>query len=61
MGKYAKTIVAVIAAAAIAAQLAIEDGSITGAEWWTIVLAGLGAAGVYRIPNRQTPPEPPVD
>lgn len=54
MGKYAKTVVAAIAAGAIAAQVAVEDGSITGAEWVTIGLAALAALGVYFIPNKES-------
>jgi hypothetical protein len=56
MSAYAKFIIAAIAAAAIAAQVAIQDGTIDGAEWLTILLAGLGALGVYFVPNKQSPP-----
>jgi hypothetical protein len=52
MSAYAKFIIAAIAAAAIAAQVAIQDGTIDGAEWLTILLAGLGALGVYFVPNK---------
>ncbi len=50
--KYAKFIVAALAAGLVAAQTAITDGTITTAEWVTIVLAALGALGVWLIPNK---------
>lgn len=52
MGKYWKAIIAVLAAAAIAAQAAINDGAITNAEWLTIATAALAALGVYATPNK---------
>lgn len=52
VGRYAKTIVAVVIGAAVAAQAAITDGTITNAEWVTIGLAALTAAGVYVFPNK---------
>jgi hypothetical protein len=52
MGKYAKGIVAFLAAAATVAVAAISDNTITPAEWLGIVLAGLGAVGVVVVPNR---------
>jgi hypothetical protein len=47
--KYGKTILAAIAAATVAAQAVITDG-ITPTEWLTIVIAGLGAVGVFFAP-----------
>lgn len=55
--KYAKFVIAVLAAAAVAAQVALTDGTVTNAEWLTVVLAGLGALGVLVIPNKQEPPK----
>lgn len=57
MGKYAKGIVAVIGAAIVALQLALEDNSVSNAEWVTIALALVTAVGVYLIPN--SPPSTP--
>lgn len=57
MGKYAKTIAAAIATAAITLQVVMSDGTVTASEWITVGLAALGAVGVYAVPN--TPPEPP--
>ncbi|MGH3673655.1 MAG: hypothetical protein ACRDSH_24000 [Pseudonocardiaceae bacterium] len=48
---YAKAIVAVAAAAAVALQAALTDGSITPQEWVTIATAVLSALGVYLVPN----------
>lgn len=56
MNQYAKTIVAVLTAALIAAQTTLIDGHITGNDWITIALAALGAIGVFAIPNA-TPPQ----
>lgn len=50
--KYAKGIVAFLAAAAGFAVAAISDGTITPAEWLGIALAGLGAVGVVVVPNK---------
>jgi hypothetical protein len=58
MNTYAKTLVAVITAALIAAQTALIDGHITSNDWITIALAALGAFGVYVIPNATPPLEP---
>ena len=49
---YWKTIVAALAAGAIAAQAAISDGTITNGEWLAIGLAVLGAFGVWATPNK---------
>lgn len=50
--KYAKFLVAFAAAALVAAQTAITDDTITASEWVTIALAGLGAVGVWLVPNK---------
>lgn len=55
--EYAKTVVAVVAAAALTAQNVLTDNTVTPAEWVEIAAAALTAYGVYRIPNR--PPDPP--
>ncbi len=56
--RYAKALVAVATAALLAAQTAIPMS--TGAHGWvTVVLAGLGAFGVYQVRNDPMPVEPP--
>lgn len=55
--KYAKFLIAALAAAAVALQVALTDDKVTNTEWLTIVLAGLGALGVLAIPNKQAPPK----
>jgi hypothetical protein len=55
--KYGKTILAAIAAAAVAAQAVITDG-ITPQEWLTIVIAALGAVGVFYAPAITNTKEP---
>jgi len=57
MGKYAKTVVAVVAAALAVLTVVLDDGKITGAEWVQVALAGLGALGVYAIPNKPKSPQ----
>lgn len=51
VGKYAKFIVAAVAAVVIATQAAISDGVLTNTEIVGVVLAGLAALGVYVVPN----------
>lgn len=60
MGRYAKTIVAVLVAGLTAATTALSDDQITRPEWVVIGLAALGAIGVFAVPNKTgvTPPEP---
>lgn len=48
--KYGKSVLAFIAAGAVAAQSAITDGVVTKEEWVTIAVAALGAVGVYFAP-----------
>lgn len=55
MSRYAKTVVAVLIAALTVLASAITDDVITNAEKVNIILAALGAVGVYAIPN--TPPK----
>lgn len=50
--KYAKFVVAALAAGLVALQTAITDDKVTTSEWVTIVLAGLGAVGVWLVPNK---------
>ncbi|MGH3375966.1 MAG: hypothetical protein ACRDP6_14605 [Actinoallomurus sp.] len=50
--EYAKTVVAAVAAGAVALSAALSDSVVTGSEGVTIGLAVLGALGVYAIPNR---------
>lgn len=52
--RYAKFIVAALAAALTVALPAMVDGHITGAEWAAIAGAALGALGVYAVPNSPT-------
>ncbi len=53
IGRYAKTIVAGVLAAATAASTALGDNVLSTSETVTIVLAVLTALGVYVVPNRQ--------
>jgi len=57
MNTYAKAVVALLTAAAIAAQTALSDGVVTASEWVSIAIAALGAIAVYTVPN--TPSAPP--
>lgn len=50
--EYAKTVVAAVAAGAVALSAALSDGTVTAGEGVTIGLAVLGALGVYAVPNR---------
>lgn len=52
VSKYAKFIVAAVAAGAVALNAAVSDGTITGSEWVDIGAAVLGALGVYLWPNQ---------
>lgn len=49
---YAEAVVAVLTAAALAAQSALTDGSITTQEWVTVLIAALGALAVWAAPNQ---------
>lgn len=55
LGAYAKTIVAVVLAAAYALQAALSDDTVTTTEWVGIGLAVLTALGVWAIPNAKPP------
>jgi hypothetical protein len=55
MGKYAKTVVAVLAAALVAIQAALSDDVITNAEKFAIAVAVLTALGVWAVPNQPPP------
>lgn len=57
--KYAKTIVAALAAAAVALQVALTDSTVTQSEWVQIGVAALAAVGVFLIPNKPAEPVPP--
>ena len=52
--QYAKAIVAGLTAALVAAQTAVPM-SATAHGWVTVGLAGLGALGVYLVPNAPAP------
>lgn len=49
--KYAKKFLIAVAAALGVAAAALSDGVVTPSEWVQIVLAALGALGVYRAAN----------
>lgn len=55
MGRYAKSVVAVVGAGIAALQLALDDGIIVGQEWTAIVIAVVTAIGVYLVPNEEAP------
>lgn len=52
MQKYNKFLVAVGAALAVAAS-ALQDGSVSGAELSSILVAAVGAVLVWLVPNKQ--------
>lgn len=54
LGRYSKFIVAVIVPIIIGLQAALENGGIHKADVVKIVIAALGALGVFAFPN--TPP-----
>lgn len=50
---YAKKFcVALLAALAILAT-ALSDGAVTSSEWLQVVIAFIGAAGVYQVENKE--------
>lgn len=52
VGRYAKALVAALAAAAFVAVKSVSDGTLTGEEIFTIAGAALGSLGaVYSVPN----------
>ncbi|MEU8199309.1 hypothetical protein AB0C10_36545 [Microbispora amethystogenes] len=53
IGKYAKTVVAVLFAAVVVAKSAITDGTYTSQEAIETVLAVLTALGVWAVPNSE--------
>lgn len=59
LAKVAKAITAALAAASAAAVASAQDGTVTNAEWLTIVVA-LAAAGyaTWKIPNAPAAPSP---
>lgn len=52
LAPYAKTVAAVLTAFAIAAQAPLTDGKITAGEWVAIILALVGAGGVFGVENK---------
>lgn len=48
---YAKSITAALMAGLLLAVDLIDDGSIDGGDWTQILIAAVGAAGIYAIPN----------
>lgn len=57
LAPYAKFIVAALVAALTALYAALSDDVVTTSEWVAIVLAGLGAVGVWAVPNKPAPVE----
>lgn len=59
----AKFVIAALTATLTALSAAISDGMIERAEWWLILIAALGAVGVYFTPNKpaETQHKPYVD
>jgi len=55
MAQYAKTVVAVATAILVALSALLGEGGDAGGltlgDWITVALAGLGALGVYAVPN----------
>jgi len=55
MAQYAKTLVAVATAVLVTLSALLGEGGDAGgltlADWITVLLAGLGAVGVYVVPN----------
>lgn len=52
MSKYRKAMIAVSGVCATLATV-LADGKVDGTEGVVVVLAVLGAFGVYRVPNKQ--------
>ena len=55
MSRYAKFYTAIAAALAVALSVT-TDGNLSLHDWMAILSAGVGAAGVYAIPNDSRPP-----
>jgi hypothetical protein len=54
LGRYAKAVVAAVAAGAGTLATALQDDTVTTGEWVLVGLAVLGALGVtWAVPNRQ--------
>lgn len=48
-----KAVTAGVSGGLAAVAVAVQDGAVTQAEWWTVAGAVLAAAGlVYQVPNR---------
>lgn len=53
VSKYAKALVAAVAAGSASLLTAVNDGSVSNGEWVTVALAVLSALGVtYAVPNK---------
>jgi hypothetical protein len=50
---YTKFIVAAVVAVGVALNVAIDDNTLATSEIVDLVLVGLGALGVYALPNRK--------
>jgi len=56
MQKYLKAIAAAVAAGAASLVTALDDGTVTGAEGITALVAVLAACGItWAVPNRPAP------
>jgi hypothetical protein len=58
MSTIRKFLVAASAALAVAVTATLDD-VVTTSEWLAMLVAGLGAVGVYVVPNKATP-EPEI-
>jgi hypothetical protein len=52
LAKYAKFIVAIVAAGIYSIQAALSDGTITNTEWNGIIATVFSAIAVYLVPNQ---------
>jgi peptidoglycan/LPS O-acetylase OafA/YrhL len=56
MQRYLKAIAAAVAAGAASLVTALDDGTVTGAEGITALVAVLAACGItWAVPNKQAP------
>ena len=55
LGRYSKSIVAFLAAAATWAAAALDDNKVSNAEWAALAAAVLGVLAVYGVRNQPAP------
>jgi hypothetical protein len=58
VSSYTKFIVAAVVAVGVALNVALGDETLTSSEIVDLVLVGLGALGVYALPNAPKGPRP---